>query len=181
MTDQFPIAVFRRTTAHWHQGKVTTLFVRQSGQGPKLVLEQSNETLVQLGGEFTLALMPVADAEPPIIGIPPEFPELPTPELPPAVKPPIEMLPPEYQQPVHPEYKKPPGVDKPIYKQPGYPGVDTPIYKQPGYPGVKPPIEMLPEEVEPPIYGEYEKPVTPEVPPGVDRPVYEGPSYDPEA
>jgi hypothetical protein len=82
--EDFPIGLYRRTTAHYAEGKVTTLFVKQSGQGSKLVLEQSNETTVELGGEFVLVLQPVEEAVPPIIEIPPEYPELPTPEVPPA-------------------------------------------------------------------------------------------------
>ncbi len=148
MPEDFAIGLYRRTTAHWHNGKVTTLFVKQSGQGSKLVLEQSNETTVTLGGEFTLQLTPIEGAEPPIITIPPEFPELPTPEVP------IKPEAPIYKPPGGVTPEMPPGIEPPIYEKPPEgvmpelpPGKEPPMYEKPVKP--EPPIYEKPGETKP--------------------------------
>ena len=93
MADELFIGLYQKTTAHFKEGKVTSIYNKLEGQGPKVVLERSEDTAIELGGEYSLVLQPVEDVTPPI-GILPEFPELPTPELPIKPVPPIGTLPP---------------------------------------------------------------------------------------
>jgi hypothetical protein len=114
MADELFIGLYQKTTAHFKDGKVTSIYNKLEGQGPKVVLERSQEAAIELGGEYSLVLQPVEDVTPPI-GIVPEFPELPTPELPTlppvtgvtpelpgGVTPPIGTLPPEGLMPTLP-------------------------------------------------------------------------------
>lgn len=92
MATELPIGLYQKTTSHFKNGKVISVYCKIQGQGPKLILNQDSDT-AELGAEFSLVLQPVAEVAPPI-GITPEFPEFPTPETPITTVPPIGVVPP---------------------------------------------------------------------------------------
>jgi len=139
MADELFIGLYQKTTAHFKEGKVTSIYNKLEGQGPKVVLERSEEAAIELGGEYSLVLQPVEDVTPPI-GIIPEFPELPTPELP--------TLPPEGVMP-----ELPGGITPPI-------GTLPPQGLMPQLPGgFMPPIWQFPQGVMPSLPGGFVPPI----------------------
>jgi hypothetical protein len=130
-----PFAIYRSVVAAWEDGTIKLLYTRLKGQGAKVLIEEHpGDECIELGNKYQLTLVRIEDGEP----VPPI--ELPTfPVLP---KPPIEIIPPDYEKPVHPI--------API--EPGYPE----------YPGVEPPIYEKPEKPEQPIYKPGDKPEVPD-------------------
>jgi hypothetical protein len=161
MADELFIGLYQKTTAHFKEGKVTSIYNKLEGQGPKVVLERSEEAAIELGGEYSLVLQPVEDVTPPI-GILPEFPELPTPELPTlppvtgvmpelpgGITPPIGTLPPQGLMPTLPPYYPVPpiGTLPPQGLMPTLPG------------GFMPPIWQFPQGVMPSLPGGFVPPI----------------------
>jgi hypothetical protein len=120
--------VYRKTTAHWEDGTVKSLFVKTKGQGSKVLIEACDgKEPIQLGDQYALTLTVIAAGTPVPPIEEPEFPELPDntlPEVPGGT-------------PEHPIYKPPGTPEQPIYR-PVYP--EQPIYVPPGYPA--PPIYL---------------------------------------
>jgi hypothetical protein len=121
-----PFAIYRSQVAAWEDGTIKLLYVRLKGQGAKALVEElPGDEAVELGHKYQLTLVRIEDGEPvPPIDMP-TFPVLP--------KPPIEVLPPDYQKPVHPIAPLPPEYEKPEHpiaiEPPDYEKPETPIYK----------------------------------------------------
>jgi hypothetical protein len=81
MTDELAVGLYRATAAAFKDGKVTIAYTKEAGQGRKVILEKTTDPAVELGGEYSLVLQPVAEVTPPLPELP-EFPTFPTPELP---------------------------------------------------------------------------------------------------
>jgi hypothetical protein len=84
MAAEIFVGLYRLTTAHYADEKVTICYAKEGGQGPEVVLNKTPELTVTLGGEFSLVIQEVEGVTPPIAPAPgfPEFPLAPAPGRP---------------------------------------------------------------------------------------------------
>jgi hypothetical protein len=84
MSTEIFVGLYRLTTAHYADEKVTICYSKEGGQGPEIVLNKSPELTITLGGQFSLVIQEIEGVVPPIAPSPgfPEFPLAPAPGRP---------------------------------------------------------------------------------------------------